>query len=317
MTNTAADDAFADEIVEIFVEEVEEVLQQIDEHFPKWENNPDNEASLKEIRRAYHTLKGSGRMVQAEVIGEVAWAVESMLNRILDKTLKPNPAAFALVKDVTAIVPALVTAFAKNQSLSVTGVEPEQYIQRANEIVAGTLVDAPAEEGAIIIDEEVADEGGHVTELPAAANSQAFTALEQRVTELSTAVEEINRNLVTMGTQLDTLTTQLNLMPKSSATDVFKRELDMANNDIQELKYFVKSSSEQVQKEFATTQQKFSSRINKELQDVSDLGTQLNADSKAIADDIRRDMTADIKRWSVGCSVVAVIAAVAVMMMQS
>ena len=34
-----ADDAFEDEIVEIFVEEVGEVLGQIDDNFPLWENN--------------------------------------------------------------------------------------------------------------------------------------------------------------------------------------------------------------------------------------------------------------------------------------
>jgi len=60
-----------DEIIEIFVEEAEEVLETIAEFTPKWKADRENEEARAEVRRAYHTLKGSGRMVGATTIGEL------------------------------------------------------------------------------------------------------------------------------------------------------------------------------------------------------------------------------------------------------
>ena len=44
------------------------------------------------MRRSFHTLKGSGRMVGAQLLGEFCWSVENLLNRIIDKTLARTPA---------------------------------------------------------------------------------------------------------------------------------------------------------------------------------------------------------------------------------
>src|SRR5262249_29042132 len=67
-----------DDILEIFIEEVSEVLDKIDQWLPQWSAEFGNEEALAEVRRAFHTLKGSGRIVGANVIGELAWSVENM-----------------------------------------------------------------------------------------------------------------------------------------------------------------------------------------------------------------------------------------------
>ncbi|MFV2089673.1 MAG: Hpt domain-containing protein, partial [Pseudomonadales bacterium] len=56
------------DIVEIFVEEVGEVLESVDEWLPAWREELSHEEALGEIRRGFHTLKGSGRIVGANVI---------------------------------------------------------------------------------------------------------------------------------------------------------------------------------------------------------------------------------------------------------
>ena len=38
---------------------------------------------LLEIRRHFHTLKGSGRMIGAKSSAELAWTVEDTLNRVI------------------------------------------------------------------------------------------------------------------------------------------------------------------------------------------------------------------------------------------
>ncbi|MDX1694120.1 MAG: Hpt domain-containing protein [Ketobacteraceae bacterium] len=105
------DDLIDDELIEIFVEEAGEVLETINEYLPQWRANPDNEEALTEVRRAYHTLKGSGRMVGAMVVGELAWSIENMLNRLIDNTIPTNDAVFSIVETVTGVVPELVKNF--------------------------------------------------------------------------------------------------------------------------------------------------------------------------------------------------------------
>lgn len=105
------DDLIDEEVIEIFIEEAGEVLETIQEYLPKWAADHDNEEALKELRRAYHTLKGSGRMVGATVVGELAWSVENMLNRVLDNSVPTTEAVIGIVDRVTGVVPDLVKAF--------------------------------------------------------------------------------------------------------------------------------------------------------------------------------------------------------------
>lgn len=104
-----------DEIREIFIEEVEEVLEAIHEFYPKWVANYSNSAALTEFRRGFHTLKGSGRMVGAKVEAELAWSIESMLNRVIDKTAKPSIEMTTLISHVIEVVPELITNFQNKQ----------------------------------------------------------------------------------------------------------------------------------------------------------------------------------------------------------
>jgi chemosensory pili system protein ChpA (sensor histidine kinase/response regulator) len=105
-----------DEIREIFIEEAEEVLESIASFYPKWKNDFNDESSLKEIRRSFHTLKGSGRMVGARTIGELAWSIESLLNRILDHTVQPNQAMTQLIDAVYEATPTLIESYRNKQS---------------------------------------------------------------------------------------------------------------------------------------------------------------------------------------------------------
>lgn len=93
-TTTLPEDSYLDqdaEILEIFVEEIEEIFVELNALFPEWLTNPDHQENLKTIRRHFHTLKGSGRMVGAKSAGEMAWAVEDTLNRVLSGSIQLTP----------------------------------------------------------------------------------------------------------------------------------------------------------------------------------------------------------------------------------
>lgn len=99
------------EIIEIFIEEAQEVLETLGEYLPKWLANINDEDSLTIVRRAYHTLKGSGRIVEAMEIGELSWSVENMLNRVIDGSAPYQDAHGQLVQAVTKLLPTMIEAF--------------------------------------------------------------------------------------------------------------------------------------------------------------------------------------------------------------
>lgn len=105
-----ADDAehLDPELLELFIEEAKEEITSIDRHLPQWADSPDDMETLITVRRSFHTLKGSGRMVGAERIGEYCWSVENLLNRLINRTLTRTPPMVQFILQAAAVVPELV-----------------------------------------------------------------------------------------------------------------------------------------------------------------------------------------------------------------
>jgi chemosensory pili system protein ChpA (sensor histidine kinase/response regulator) len=96
------------QFVELFIEEAKEEIASVQNSFPLWDQNPMDLESLSSMRRSFHTLKGSGRMVGAQSIAEFAWSIENLLNRIIDKTLSRTPGMMGLLRSAVAALPQLV-----------------------------------------------------------------------------------------------------------------------------------------------------------------------------------------------------------------
>ena len=96
------------ELLGIFLEEASEVLATIEDSLRGLHNQPHNLELLTTIRRAFHTLKGSGRMVGLHDIGEAAWAVEQTLNLWLRQELAVSPPILSLVAQGHALFTAWV-----------------------------------------------------------------------------------------------------------------------------------------------------------------------------------------------------------------
>jgi chemosensory pili system protein ChpA (sensor histidine kinase/response regulator) len=99
-----------DDIREIFLEEMQEEIDNLRGAEKVWLADPEQTSSLVGIRRSFHTLKGSGRLVGAGVLGEFAWKVEDMLNRVLDNSIKPDANVQALVRHAIDALPGLLAA---------------------------------------------------------------------------------------------------------------------------------------------------------------------------------------------------------------
>ena len=146
----AGEEPVDDELREVFLEETDEVLQVLREYLPRWTADPQNTSALSELRRAFHTLKGSGRMVRALILGELAWAVENLLNRVLEHSVKPGAGVQQLLADVLQLLPELVAEFARNAQRQRNDVD--QVAARAHALAKGEqpLVDEDAEDVAAL-----------------------------------------------------------------------------------------------------------------------------------------------------------------------
>ncbi|CAN5722174.1 Hpt domain-containing protein [soil metagenome] len=75
--------AHDDEMREVFLEEAREVLEGAEAAIAALAQAPDDLGELTTLRRAFHTLKGSSRMVGLTEFGEAAWACEQLYNTLL------------------------------------------------------------------------------------------------------------------------------------------------------------------------------------------------------------------------------------------
>lgn len=139
------------EIVEIFLEEVEEVLETIAIALPKWAESFADSDALAEVRRAFHTLKGSGRIVQAMAIGELSWGVENMLNRVIDQTVEVNTQFVAVIEQAYGFMPDLIESFKVGAAGDLDRVS--MIVDAADVLASGGEIDL-----ATIVAEETAEE---------------------------------------------------------------------------------------------------------------------------------------------------------------
>ena len=88
---------FDAELLDIYLTEADEVLDTIAASAVELKARPGDRAALTTVRRGFHTLKGSGRMVGLTELGDLASEVEKAHNRLLDDDRPTTPALLALI----------------------------------------------------------------------------------------------------------------------------------------------------------------------------------------------------------------------------
>ena len=112
-----------DELREVFLEEASELLPDIERHWLRWRANNNLREALIEVRRALHTLKGSGRMVNAQALAELAWGAEHLINRVLEGRIGLEAEAVVALQQVFVRMPDLLADFAVGHLPPVSEVE--------------------------------------------------------------------------------------------------------------------------------------------------------------------------------------------------
>ncbi len=92
----SVDEAVDDELLDIFLEEAQTVVETGSQALQALRRNPNDTDALTTVRRAFHTLKGSSRMVGLMQFGEAAWSMEQMINTWLAESKPSNNALLGL-----------------------------------------------------------------------------------------------------------------------------------------------------------------------------------------------------------------------------
>jgi chemosensory pili system protein ChpA (sensor histidine kinase/response regulator) len=93
----ASAEAVDAELLGVYLEESDEVLATVREQLEIVREQHANKEALITIRRGFHTLKGSGRMVGLMRLGEAAWAIEQTLNTWLQEERAATPSLLQLI----------------------------------------------------------------------------------------------------------------------------------------------------------------------------------------------------------------------------
>jgi chemosensory pili system protein ChpA (sensor histidine kinase/response regulator) len=144
------------ELLSVYLEEAGEVLGAVAENLALLRERPRDAAVLTGVRRGFHTLKGSGRMVGLMRLGETAWSMEQTLNRWLQEERPATPALMALIDEghryFTAAVASLKAGAAAPDDTALR-TQAEAVRNGASESsgeAAGVAVQVPAEDKAAL-----------------------------------------------------------------------------------------------------------------------------------------------------------------------
>lgn len=104
-----------DDLQNIFLDEAREVLHNGLAAVSVLSSRPDDDGELTVLRRAFHTLKGSSRMVGLMDFGEAAWSFEQVLNTWLADQRPATPELIAGTRSALTDFAKWVEAIAANQ----------------------------------------------------------------------------------------------------------------------------------------------------------------------------------------------------------
>lgn len=166
-----------EEILEIFLEEAGECVDAIRAGIEGLEAN--NDTVINDVRRAFHTLKGSGRIVGLDRIGDYAWALEEMLNKVISGNITLDSEVIKAVQIGAEGVPQIVEDLRTGSHTE----WPEKLAEAAKAITVGENPEWPVI-GTDSVDDEVATgEGQSATEV--------VESIEQTEVETPAPVEEV------------------------------------------------------------------------------------------------------------------------------
>jgi chemosensory pili system protein ChpA (sensor histidine kinase/response regulator) len=122
------------EMREVFIEEAREVVADAGSALDRLAESAENATDMTAVRRGFHTLKGSSRMVGLSEFGEAAWACEQLFNARLASAPRMDPTLRQFTSEALAYLGDWIEAIAAGEQ---RGHQPADVARAAEALRAG------------------------------------------------------------------------------------------------------------------------------------------------------------------------------------
>ena len=133
------------EIMEDFLIEAFELIEQIDHDLVELEANPEDLELLNRIFRVAHTVKGSSSFLNFDVLTELTHHMEDVLNKARKGELKITPDIMDVVLESVDMMKGLLESIRDNGSDAAAGIDIKNICVRLTQISEGEASSAAAE----------------------------------------------------------------------------------------------------------------------------------------------------------------------------
>ena len=133
------------EIMEDFLIEAFELIEQIDHDLVELEANPEDLELLNRIFRVAHTVKGSSSFLNFDILTELTHHMEDVLNKARKGELKITPDIMDVVLESVDMMKGLLESIRDNGSDAAAGIDIKNICVRLTQISEGEAPSAAAE----------------------------------------------------------------------------------------------------------------------------------------------------------------------------
>lgn len=122
------------EIMEDFLIEAFEMVEQLDQDLVELESNPEDLDLLNRIFRVAHTIKGSSSFLNFDILTSLTHHMEDVLNRARRAELKITPDVMDVVLQSVDLMKALLSAIRDNGTDANSGIDITDIVKRLQEV---------------------------------------------------------------------------------------------------------------------------------------------------------------------------------------
>ena len=187
-SEAATDQLYDPELLAIFLDESTDVLASIATHLEACDGDHLDLAALTAIRRDFHTLKGSGRMVKLEALSEVAWRIEQLMNRWLSEQKPVTGALLDLLAESHRQFSNWCASLRKNGTAEIRA---QYLLDQIREMMYGTEEQLIINAETPILSTPAVPEQGMNSEWAVEAVAPLFAAESESVTETVVQIGKI------------------------------------------------------------------------------------------------------------------------------
>lgn len=290
----SADNEFDEEIFDIFVEEATEVLEALEGDLPKWQADHGNRPVLTDIRRAFHTLKGSGRMAKAMEIAEIAWKVEQALNKALDGSLEISNALIDMVGKARNAIPPLVEALRNREPVSLTDGQLARLCAHIEAVGRGETI--PTLEVAASMP---APATAAVPTVPAVSFAD-LEPLRLELADVSMRLDTVNSGVEAGVSQVRELSGRVGRLESAVSGAISQDELkepraqiQTLNNSMAELRHLMKATNDRNAQQYEEVRQSLDQRVTDEVATLMQRNSEMAEQLKKMQQQLQES-----RRWT-------------------